>query len=190
MLIVTGLYLRRHGIAALTPRDPVLLWHKYLGFAMIIATVFWIAYAVCSGNLRRHYGIGGKDLKGMFAQARYYLFSIFSGGMNPFMATAKDKYNPLQKAAYVAVMLIFLPVLGVTGLLFLDIPLVRRHVLSENLVGLVGAVHVAFSYIVVLFFIVHLYLVTLGDTVFSHTKAMITGFEESINGKEYDGESG
>ncbi len=187
VLIVTGFYLRQHGIAALKPHDPVLLWHKYLGFAMIIATVFWLLYIPWSGNLRRHYGIGRKDLKGISAQARYYLYSIFSGGENPFTATPDNKYNPLQKIAYDAVMFVFLPVLGVTGLLFLDIPLVRRYLLSENLMGLVGAVHVIFSYIVILFFIVHLYLVTLGETVFSHTKAMIYGYEELSDGMEVDG---
>ena len=188
MLIVTGLYLRRHGIAALNPRDPILLWHKYLGFAMIIATVFWIAYAVFSGNLRRHYGIGGKDIKGMSAQARYYLFSIFSGGENPFTATADDKYNPLQKIAYGAVMFILLPALGVTGLLFLDIPVVRQYLLSEHLMGIVGAVHVMLFYMVVLFLVVHVYMTTLGEPVFSHIRAMIVGYEERNNGIKEDEE--
>jgi thiosulfate reductase cytochrome b subunit len=186
VLIGTGIYLRLHGIAALEPHDPVLLWHKRMGLALVLSTVFWFVYTLSSGNLRRHYGIGKKDLKGMFAQANYYLFSIFTGGKNPFTATADDKYNPLQKTAYDAVMFIFLPVLGVTGLLYFDIPVVRRYLLSENLMGLVGALHVIFSYVVVLFLIAHLYLVTLGDTVFAHTKAMITGYEETDNGVKED----
>jgi thiosulfate reductase cytochrome b subunit len=188
ILIFTGLYLRLHGIAALRPHDSVLLWHKRMGLAMLLSTIFWFVYTVWSGNLRRLYGIGKRDLAGMLAQANYYLFSIFTGGENPFKASADDKYNPLQKMAYDAVMFIFLPVLGFTGLLFLDIPVVRRYLLSENLLGLVGAVHVLFSYVIVLFLIVHLYLVTLGDTVFSHTRAMITGYEETDTGvKEEEG---
>lgn len=178
ILIGTGIYLRMHGIAALRPHDPVLVLHTRVGLAMVLSTIFWFAYTVWSGNLRRHYGFGKRDLSGMFAQAEYYLVTIFTGAANPFRATADDKYNPLQKIAYDAVMFVFLPVLGVTGLFYLDIPAVRRYLLSENLVGLVGAVHVIFAYVVVLFLIVHLYMATLGETVFSHTKAMILGYEE------------
>jgi len=139
ILIVTGFYLRQHGIAALKPHDPVLLWHKYLGLVMIISTVAWHVRTICSKNPLRRYGIVKNDLKSMPVQARYRLYLIFSG----------------------AVMFLILPVLGVTGLLFFDIPPARRYLLSENLVGHIGAVHVGFSYIVVLFFIVHIYLATL-----------------------------
>jgi len=139
ILIVTGFYLRQHGIAALKPHDPVLLWHKYLGFVMILSTIVWHVHTLRSENPQRRYGIVKKDLKSMPVQARYHLLLIFSG----------------------AVMFIFLPVLGVTGLLFFDIPPARQYLLSENLVGHIDAVHVGFSYIVVLFFIVHLYLATL-----------------------------
>jgi len=178
MLIVTGLYLRLHGIAALKPHDPVLLWHKGMGLAMIIATLFWFIYNISSGNLWRHYGIKSGDLRGMFVQARFYLFSIFTGGENPFQTSAAVKYNPLQKIAYDAVMFIFLPVQAVTGLLFMDITPLRDYLLSVNLIGFLGAVHVLFAYLMVLYLIVHLYMATLGETVFSHTKAMIVGYEE------------
>jgi thiosulfate reductase cytochrome b subunit len=187
VLIGTGIYLRRHGIAGLKPHDPVLLWHGRVGYVMVLSTLFWFAYVLWSGNLRRHYGIGRKDLKGVPAQAHYYLVAIFSGGRNPFTATADAKYNPLQKLSYGAVMIVILPLLGITGLLYLDIPVVRQFLLAHDLVGPVGAVHLMCSYIVVLFLIVHLYMVTLGETVLSHTKAMITGYEEQSDGMEEDG---
>jgi thiosulfate reductase cytochrome b subunit len=189
ILIGTGIYLRMHGIAALKAHDPVLLWHKRMGLALVLSTIFWFVYTVWSGNLRRQYGIGKKDVTGMVAQARYYLFSIFSGEENPFKATADAKYNPLQKIAYDAVMFVFLPVLSFTGLLFVDIPAVRRYLLSENLMGLLDAIHLIFAYVVVLFLIIHLYMVTLGDTVFSYTKAMILGYEEQSDEMEDDKES-
>jgi thiosulfate reductase cytochrome b subunit len=160
-----------------------------MGLALVLSTIFWFVYTVWTGNLRRHYGIGKKDVTGMVAQARYYLFSIFSGEENPFKATADAKYNPLQKIAYDAVMFVFLPVLSFTGLLFVDIPAVRRYLLSENLMGLLDAIHLIFAYVVVLFLIIHLYMVTLGDTVFSYTKAMILGYEEQSDEMEDDKES-
>jgi len=182
MLLATGLYLRLKGIAALKPHDPVLLLHKGMGLAMIIATLLWYIYNISNGNLRHHYGIKSKDLQGVFVQARFYLYSIFSGGENPFKASAADKYNPLQKIAYDAIMFIFLPAQALTGLLFMDIPPLRHYLLSIGLIGILGALHVIFSYLLVIYLIVHLYMATLGETVFSHTKAMITGYEEQGRG--------
>ncbi len=178
-LIMTGLYLRFHGIAALTPHDQALLWHKGLGLALIPVSIFWFVYSVESGNLRRHYGIKRGDLRGMAVQARYYLGAIFTGGANPFPATPEAKFNPLQKIAYNAVMFIMLPIQIVTGLLFMNIPPLRNRLLAGELIGFLGAVHTLCSYLLILYLNVHLYMATLGETFFSHTRAMITGYEET-----------
>jgi thiosulfate reductase cytochrome b subunit len=184
-LLGTGLYLRLHVMAALHPRDPALLLHKGLGLAMIATTLFWLVYAFGSGSRRRHYGIGKGDLGGMAAQARYYLFSIFIGEDSPFHATAAAKYNPLQKIAYDTVMLVFLPLQAVTGLLFMNVGPLRDCLLAGDLVGPLGALHVLCSYLLVLYLVVHLYMSTLGETFFSHTRAMIFGgVEKGEKGKE------
>jgi thiosulfate reductase cytochrome b subunit len=186
LLMATGLYLRLHGIASIKPHDPVLLWHKGIGLAMTIPALFWFLYTLLNPNQRRQYRMTGRDLKGIPVQARFYLFSIFSEGENPFPPSAENKYNPLQKTAYAAVMFVLIPVQVVTGLLFLDIPVLRDHLLAGNLMGLLGAIHVIFAYGLVLYLIVHLYMATLGDRFFSHTMAMIVGYEEQDNGMKED----
>jgi thiosulfate reductase cytochrome b subunit len=187
-LIATGAYLRLHGIAALRPHDPVLFWHECIGFALVISTVFWFVYNVAGGHLKQHYRIKKRDLKGIRAQSRYYLFSLFKGEENPFRASPDGKYNPLQKTAYGAVMLILLPVQAVTGLLFTDIPVFRHPLLAWNLFGLLDAMHVLVAYLIVLYLVVHLYMATLGETFFSHMKAMIVGYEEQADrGEESPG---
>ncbi len=177
-LLGTGWHLRFHGIAALPPHDPVLHWHKGIGLAMVAVTVFWLVYAMADASRRRHYLIRGHDLRGMAAQARYYLFTMFTGGENPFRPSAAAKYNPLQKLAYGGVMFILLPFQAVTGLLFMDIPPLRDQLLSANLIGFLDVCHVLCSYLLALYLIVHLYMATLGSTWFSHIRAMITGYEE------------
>jgi len=188
MLIMTGLYLRLQGIAALKAHNPMLLLHKGMGLAMIITTLFWFIYNISSGNLRRHYGIRSGDLQGMAAQVGFYLSSIFKGGANPFQTSADNKYNPLQKIAYDALMFAFLPVQAITGLMFMDIDPLRNYLLSTNLSGFSGAVHVLFAYLIIIYLIFHIYMATLGETVLSHTKAMITGYEE--HGHELRGDYG
>lgn len=182
VLIATGLYMRLRGVASLNPHDPVLLWHKLAGIAMMVATAFWLIYTISSEDLRRRLKIKKSDLKGAYPQARYYLFSMFKGEENPFQASAAEKYNSLQKMAYGAVMFVFIPVLTFTGLPFMDIPLLRDYFLSAKLVGPLGALHVLFAYLFVLYLIFHLYMATLGETFFSHTQAMIVGYEEQGRG--------
>jgi thiosulfate reductase cytochrome b subunit len=181
ILAVTGLYLRKHGIASLHPHDPLLAWHRTIGYAAVAATVFWFVYNAAAGNLKRHYGMGKSDLAAVPAQVRYYVLSIFRGEKNPHRATAEKKYNPLQKIAYGAVMFVLLPVQAATGLLFADISVFRSAVIAGNLAGPLAAVHTLVAYLLVLYFIVHLYMATLGETFFSHTKAMITGCEEEAD---------
>jgi len=178
VLIATGWYLRAHGIANLHPHDPVLAWHRAVGCGAVATTFFWFLYNLLAGKFRRHYGLTGKDLKAVPAQVRFYLVSIFKGERNPFRPTPLNKYNPLQKIAYGTVMLVLMPIQAVTGLLFVDLPLIRRPLLAWDAIGLLDAVHVAVAYLLVLYLIVHLYMATLGETFFSHTKAMMTGFEE------------
>jgi thiosulfate reductase cytochrome b subunit len=178
MLIVTGVWLRLKGIAALKPHDPVLVCHRYTGYAMAVATAFWIAHTLTSGNQRRHYRLGRRDIRGLFPQMRYYAWSIFSGAENPFEASVEHKYNPLQKMAYGTFMFFLLPAQVLTGLLFLDIPVVRPYLLANGLIGPMDAVHVALTYLIILYLIIHLYMATLGDTVLTHTRAMITGHRE------------
>jgi thiosulfate reductase cytochrome b subunit len=66
----------------------------------------------------------------------------------------------------------------VTGILFSDISFLRNDLLLWGLAGFVNALHVIGAYLFALYFIIHLYMATLGRTAFSHTKAMITGYEE------------
>jgi thiosulfate reductase cytochrome b subunit len=104
VLLVTAIQIRIPGLASLRPQDPALLVHKYAGWAMVLSWIFWAAYSLLSGNLRRHYLLRKKDFGGIFNQAEFYLVSIFKGGENPFRPTPEEKFNPLQKLAYGAVM--------------------------------------------------------------------------------------
>ena len=166
VLIATGLYLRWHGIAALRPHDPVLVWHKIAGFILVPAAIFWFTYQITLGKLTSRYGICKTDLPALIAQVKFYGVTIFKGAENPFQPSAADKYNPLQKIAYGAVMFILVPVQALTGLLFVDIPPLRQQILSWNLCGLISAIHIFFAYLFVLYLIVHLYMATLGRDVF------------------------
>jgi thiosulfate reductase cytochrome b subunit len=178
LLLITGIELRLPGVAALPVNSPVLLVHRYTGWSMLISSLFWVVYSLMSGNLSRHYVIRRGDLKGIFRQAKFYLFSIFRGEENPFRTSPDERFNPLQKLAYGAVMCVFTPIIVVTGLFFSDILFFRKYILLLNAMKVLDAIHVIVAYMFALYLIVHIYMATLGRKAFSHIKAMVVGYEE------------
>jgi thiosulfate reductase cytochrome b subunit len=178
VLIITGIQIRISGMTSLGPRHPVLPIHKYIGWAMAAGWVIWLVYGLISDHLSRHYLFRRGDLKGTLRQARFYLVAIFRGEENPFRPSPDRKFNPLQKLAYGSIMGICAPVVVITGLLFSDISFLRKYILLWNAAGAVNAIHVIAAYVFLLYLVFHVYMATLGPTIFSHMKAMISGYEE------------
>ena len=197
LLLITGIEIRIIGVAALPVNSRALLVHRYTGWSMTISCLFWFVYSLMSGNLSRHYMIRRGDLKGTFRQAKFYLFSIFRGEENPFRASPDERFNPLQKLAYGAIMWVFTPIIVITGLFFSDILFFRKYLLLLNAMKVLDAMHVIVAYLFALYLIIHIYMATLGRSVFSHIKAMIVGYEEepdepemTVSYKEGAGEPG
>jgi len=178
VLLVTGVQLRVPEIEVVPKFSMAVLIHKYVGFAMAASFLFWLVYVFASGSFRVHYFLRPADARVMVKQISFYLFGIFKGRKNPFTATPKGKFNPLQKIAYISVMLIFTPVIVITGILYSDIFLFRKAIDLIYGLRMVAALHVIAAYIFLLYFAVHIYMSTLGHGVFVHIKGMIVGYEE------------
>jgi thiosulfate reductase cytochrome b subunit len=178
LLLITGIELRIPGVAALQVNSPALLAHRYTGWSMASSCLFWFVYSLITGNLSRHYVMRRGDFKGIFRQLRFYLFSIFRGEENPFRASPDERFNPLQKLAYRAIMCVFTPIIVVTGFFFSDIPFFRKYILLLNAVKVLDATHVIVAYMFALYLIVHIYMATLGRNPFSHIRAMVVGYEQ------------
>ncbi len=184
ILLITGTQLRIEGMAALPAKNAALLVHRYAGWAMAAWFIFWLWYTLTTGHLKRQYGMRKGDLKGTLTQAKFYLFSMFKGEGNPFRPSPDRKFNPLQKLAYGAVMCIFAPVIVLTGVLLNDTLIFRKYILVWNVVGLLDAIHVIGAYVFLFYLIVHIYMATLGRTVYTHIREMIVGYGEEIGGAE------
>ncbi len=178
LLLLTGFQLRVSEAAIFSEYGFVVSFHKYLGFALTASFVFWLIYYLVTGGLWRHYIMKPKDLKGTAIQAAYYGFNIFRGRANPFVPSPEEKFNPLQKISYFSVMAIFTPVVIITGILFSDVVYFADAIRFLGGLRILDAIHVAAGYIFIIYLIVHIYMCTLGPTIFAHIKAMITGFEE------------
>jgi thiosulfate reductase cytochrome b subunit len=174
-LIITGIQLRVPSIHIFQDYRVVVLLHKYFGFAMAGSFVFWLFYYLLTGGLKKHYF---QDIKNMPRQVCYYLFHIFRGEKDPFSPSPENKFNPLQKFAYSAVMLIFVPVITFTGILFSDILSFFPWIKAIGGLRVLDAIHVATAYIFILFLFMHLYMSTMGAKLNSRIRSMITGYDE------------
>lgn len=188
VLLTTGFSIRIVGMPAMRPHDPVLMIHTYAGWAMAVFYVLWFVYSLASRNLGRNYVLTGLTLRGVVKQTRYYLYAIFTGEGNPFRASKQDKFNPLQKITYTALMVLFVPLIILTGILFADIAVLRYYMLLWKITGIMNALHILASYVFALFFVIHVYMATLGPTPLHYIRAMITGYEEVPDNYDDDGE--
>lgn len=181
-LLATGVHLRLSGIMGVAPHSFPLVVHKWAGVTLMALWIFWLAYALASDHMGRQYVLGRDDLRGIPLQMKFYLFEIFKGEDNPFKASPGAKFNPLQKLAYGSVMCLFAPVMILTGLLFLNAFFVRESLLASDAYIAIDAVHTAGFYFIAVFLVIHIYMATLGPTIFSHIKTMIVGYEEEPPG--------
>jgi thiosulfate reductase cytochrome b subunit len=178
LLIITGVRLMIPDLHLMSDYRSAVILHRWAGYAMAGSFVFWLFYGIAFGSLSKYYPIRSRDLKGLFLQARYYAFGVFTGAANPFPATAKEKFNPLQKIAYVSIMLVFTPVIVITGIFYSDIMLFRNTILLVGGLRVLDAIHLATAYIFANYFIVHVYMSTMGRNPLSHVLEMITGRAE------------
>ena len=105
-----------------------------------------------------------------------FLFLLcFQGQSNPFTASEEEKFNVLQKISYGAVMFILVPVIIITGILFDNILSFSQVINAIGGLRILDVIHVITGYLLVLFLVIHMYMATLGKTVTSYLKSMITG---------------
>ncbi|MCX5802752.1 MAG: cytochrome b/b6 domain-containing protein, partial [Proteobacteria bacterium] len=110
--------------------------------------------------------------------ALFYIFYMFRGMKNPFTPSIDEKFNPLQKLTYLSVMLVLMPVIIITGIMFSDVLYFLNYIKIIGGLRVLDAIHVVTGYLFVVYLLVHIYMSTLGRRVFSLIKTMFNGYEE------------
>lgn len=181
-LAITGAQIRFPDVINLfgTYKAAVSLHHA-AGIVVSLSFVLWLFYyGVIAKTLTKLYVPNGKDIKGgIINQALYYFFYYFTGTKeNPHEESPTNKFNPMQKGAYVVIMMILVPVIIITGLLLLNLGPLHDVVAMLGGVRVVVGVHFLVACALGAFVPTHFYLATLGHTPFAHFKPMWTGWEE------------
>jgi len=175
MLGVTGFEI--HGSIRFFGFEQAVRYHNFAAISFITLVVFAIFWHFATGEWRQYV----PTLQHLRAYLNYYISGIFQNAPHPTRKHSLSKLNPLQKLVYAGLKLLVIPVMGVTGLLYMFYRYPQRHeVISLNIGGLetVALLHTVGAFALLSFLAAHLYLITTGATVTSNLKAMITGYEE------------
>jgi thiosulfate reductase cytochrome b subunit len=172
VMAVTGFEI--HGTYTLLGYETAQEVHTTAAWLLIGLWVFAIFWHFTTGEWKQYIPTADK----LLAVLRYYLTGIFTDAPHPFRATTLTKHNPLQRLAYLFVKLIINPAIWISGLLYLYYSAWPALGLDGLSLASVAFVHTAAAFLMLVFFVVHVYFATTGHTPMAHIKAMITGYEE------------
>lgn len=148
--------------------------HEYAAYALMGLWVLAIFWHLTTGEWKQY--IPTTDKLG--AVTHYYLIGTFTGAEHPYRATTQAKHNPLQRLAYLGFKLLISPAIWITGVMYLFYNNWADWGLSWLSLGDVATAHTAAAFAMLIFVIAHVYMATMGKTVFSMIKPMITGYED------------
>jgi thiosulfate reductase cytochrome b subunit len=171
-MLITGFEV--HGTFALFGFKAASHYHVYAAWALITLWVFAIFWHFTTGEWKQYI----PTLDKVDAMAKYYLTGIFTNAPHPVRVTVLKKHNPLQRLAYLGVMLLIGPLIWVTGGLYLFYDKWAAWGLGSLPLEWVATGHTIGAFMMLAFLIAHVYLTTAGHTPTAHIKAMITGWEE------------
>jgi thiosulfate reductase cytochrome b subunit len=145
--------------------------HTIAAWSLVALWIFAIFWHFTTGEWRQYI----PTLEKVDAMIKFYATGIFTHAPHPFKQTTLRKHNPLQRLAYLFVLLVISPIIWFSGWAYLFYEVWAGSWLPLEYVALT---HTIGAFLMLIFVIVHIYLATAGHTWTSHIKAMVTGWEE------------
>jgi thiosulfate reductase cytochrome b subunit len=170
-LLATGFEI--HGSYSLFGFGRAVSLHTTAAWLLIGLWILAIFWHFTTGEWRQYLPTTDK----LGAVIHYYAIGTFTGASHPFKKTTLAKHNPLQKLAYLWFKLMISPLIWISGLLYLFYNQWDSLGLSGLPLECVALIHTGAAFMMLIFVIAHVYMATMGKTVFSLIKPMITGYE-------------
>lgn len=183
-LLIITLSVTGFSLHLATPKLPLLEFslaariHDIAGVALIITYSFFVIANIVSGNWWQYVPKPPDILKRCWVQTKWYLFGIFKGEPHPYPVTREVNFNALQALIYWFIMYLVLPVVMLTGLIFLFPEFTPEKIHGMDGLLPVALLHFISASAIVMFMVAHIYLGTTGSTVSSMFKTMITGWHK------------
>lgn len=175
-LIITLLFsgFAIHGSHALLDFRTAVEVHEVAAWLLIALWIFAIFWHCTTGQWRQYI----PTLTNIQRVVLYYARGIFIGAPHPYKVTAERKHNPVQRMAYLGVLVLINPLIWISGLLYLFWGRLEPLLPDWLALEAVALAHTGGALLMLIFLIVHVYLTTTGHTPLAHIRAMITGWEE------------
>ena len=152
--------------------------HNIAGVLLIGAYLFFVIANIVTGNWWQFVPKPPGVLQRIVRQAMWYGFGIFRGEPHPHEPSKEEHFNALQAVTYWSVMYLLLPVVLLSGLMYLYPELAPDKLFGFDGLLPVAQTHYLSAVAVLLFMLSHIYLGTTGKTVGQMFKMMITGWHE------------
>lgn len=183
-LALTGFEI--HGNIEFFGFEAAVTYHNVAAYALIILIVFAIFWHLTTGEWRQYI----PSLTHVRTYLNYYVFGIFRDEPHPTRKSVLSKLNPLQKLTYFGLKVLIIPGMLISGLFYIFYRYPQKHgieALNIESLEIIAIIHTAGAFLLLAFLIVHLYLMTTGETVFSNLRAMLTGYEQLHEEEEDQG---
>lgn len=182
VLIGTGIAMQyasaTEGSVSLISFESAVAIHNIAAVILTIGYVIYFGGNIVTGN-GKHYKIKPKGyFTDLMKQFQYYALGMFRKEEHPFPVSETQKFNPLQKFAYVLAMYVGMPLLIVTGLAFFFPEVVPNRMLGTSGLMINALLHAAMGFVLSMFMIIHVYTCTLGRKPTTLFKSMATGYHE------------
>lgn len=152
--------------------------HDIAGIALVALYVCFVIANIVTGNWWQYVPKPPGILERCIRQAKWYAWGIFKGEPHPYRVSEEANFNAMQAITYWFVMYVILPIVLLTGLLFLFPEFAPDRFFGFDGLLPVAILHYLMGGIIVMFMIAHIYLGTTGKTATSMFKTMVTGWYE------------
>ncbi len=112
----------------------------------------------------------------LYEQSIFYLFGMFKKQDAPYPISVENKFNPLQRFIYATAMYVGFPIIIVSGLALFFPEIIIPQIFGISGILVTALLHAVIGFILSLFLFIHLYVCTIGSSISSNFKSMITGW--------------
>ena len=172
-LMLTGFEI--HGSYRFFGFENAVSYHTFAAWTLVSLWVFAVFWHFTTGEWKQYI----PTMEKVDAMFKYYVTGIFTNAPHPFRQTTLTKHNPLQRLAYLFVFVVVNPVIWFSGWAYLFYNELSVVGLGGLPLSWIAFFHVVGAFMMLIFFIAHVYLATAGHTPTAHIKAMVTGWEET-----------
>lgn len=170
-LTVTGFEI--HSSYELLGYERAINVHNIAGWGYSILLIFTLFWMIVSGMYKQFL----PTTKLFHEQFRFYALGIMKKEPHPMHKTPDNKMNPIQRLTYFGLMWFLLPMQVVTGILYMYVN-IAKNILGVQSIEWIALFHTLLAFMVIVFVIIHVYMITTGNTLTAYLEGMITGKEK------------